>query len=57
MVLFTGTGGSCTNDSTYAVGQWLGKGPVFTVVDTPGFQYSDQAILKIEFYVCRLKVP
>ncbi len=37
-----GGGSSCTNDSTYAVGPWLGSGAQFTVVDTPGFQDSDE---------------
>ena len=34
-------GSSCTNDTSYAVGPWLGSGPEFTIVDTPGFQDSD----------------
>jgi len=28
---------SCTKETKYATGQWLGEGAVFTVVDTPGF--------------------
>ncbi len=38
-----GKGSPCTTETTYAVGQWLGQGSVFTVVDTPGFQDSEQA--------------
>jgi putative ribosome biogenesis GTPase RsgA len=29
-------GSSCTKETTFAVRPWLGSGPVFTVVDTPG---------------------
>lgn len=32
---------SCTKQTKYAVGQWLGEGQLFTVVDTPGFGDSD----------------
>ena len=32
---------SCTKDTKFAVGSWLGTGPAFTVVDTPGFGDSD----------------
>ena len=32
---------SCTKETTYAVGQWLGEGEMFTIVDTPGFGDSD----------------
>jgi len=33
---------SCTKETTYAVGNWLGgDGEIFTVVDTPGFGDSD----------------
>ena len=32
---------SCTKDTKYAVGKWLGNGVEFTVVDTPGFGDSD----------------
>jgi len=32
---------SCTKETTYAVGPWLGDGADFTVVDTPGFNDSD----------------
>ena len=32
---------SCTKNTKYAVGQWLGVGQPFTVVDTPGFGDSD----------------
>lgn len=34
-------GDSCTKTTSYAVGQWLGDGQQFTVVDTPGFGDSD----------------
>ena len=33
---------SCTKETRYAIGMWLGKGAQFTVVDTPGFGDSDQ---------------
>jgi len=33
---------SCTKNTNYAVGLWLGSGIEFTVVDTPGFGDSDQ---------------
>ena len=33
---------SCTKDTTYAVRPWLGRGEVFTLVDTPGFGDSDK---------------
>ncbi len=33
---------SCTKNTNYAVGLWLGSGLEFTVVDTPGFGDSDQ---------------
>ncbi len=33
-------GSSCTKETTYAVRPWLGSGPVFTVVDTPGSKFS-----------------
>ena len=29
-------GDSCTKETQYAVGNWIGKGQDFTVVDTPG---------------------
>ena len=32
---------SCTKETKYAVGQWLGNGDLFTIVDTPGFGDSD----------------
>jgi len=32
---------SCTKETTYGIGQWLGVGDSFTVVDTPGFGDSD----------------
>ena len=32
---------SCTKETNYAVGQWLGVGEMFTIVDTPGFGDSD----------------
>ena len=32
---------SCTKDTKFAVGSWLGTGSAFTVVDTPGFGDSD----------------
>jgi len=32
---------SCTKTTSYGVGQWLGTGPEFTVVDTPGFGDGD----------------
>jgi len=32
---------SCTKETTYAVGPWLGDGDNFTIVDTPGFGDSD----------------
>jgi len=32
---------SCTKTTTYRVGPWLGTGPEFTVVDTPGFGDGD----------------
>ena len=32
---------SCTKNTKYAVGQWLGDGDTFTIVDTPGFGDSD----------------
>ena len=32
---------SCTKETTFAVGQWLGVGDMLTVVDTPGFGDSD----------------
>ena len=32
---------SCTKNTKYAVGEWLGKGDAFTIVDTPGFGDSD----------------
>ena len=35
-------GGSCTNSTSYAVGSWVGNGTNFTIVDTPGFQDSDE---------------
>ncbi len=33
---------SCTKNTKYAVGHWLGSGVEYTVVDTPGFGDSDQ---------------
>jgi hypothetical protein len=41
--LIKGGGSSCTKETTYAVGPWVGTGANFTIVDTPGFQDSDQA--------------
>ena len=32
---------SCTKETKYATGKWLGTGSEFTVVDTPGFGDSD----------------
>ena len=32
---------SCTKETTYATGKWLGSGLNFTIVDTPGFGDSD----------------
>ena len=32
---------SCTKETTYGVGNWIGNGVEFTVVDTPGFGDSD----------------
>lgn len=32
---------SCTKETSYATGPWLGKGLEFTVIDTPGFGDSD----------------
>jgi len=32
---------SCTKETTYGTGPWLGSGQNFTVVDTPGFGDSD----------------
>ena len=32
---------SCTKNTKYAVGDWLGDGDTFTIVDTPGFGDSD----------------
>ena len=32
---------SCTKTTSYAVGNWLGTGDVFSVVDTPGFGDTD----------------
>ena len=32
---------SCTKETTYATGKWLGSGLDFTIVDTPGFGDSD----------------
>merc|ERR1711892_713229 len=32
---------SCTKDTTYGTGNWLGDGQNFTVVDSPGFNDSD----------------
>ena len=29
-------GDSCTKETKFAVGQWVGDGTAFTVVDTPG---------------------
>lgn len=43
MICFWTEGGvSCTNETSYAVGPWLGTGPEFTIVDTPGFQDTDE---------------
>jgi len=52
MALFTvcpNSMNSCTKEISYKTGQWLGKGPNLTVVDTPGFSDSDNqdgALLK-----------
>ena len=32
---------SCTKNTKYAIGNWLGDGENFTIVDTPGFGDSD----------------
>merc|ERR1711962_974728 len=32
---------SCTKNTSHAVGHWIGSGPEFTVIDTPGFGDSD----------------
>ena len=40
---------SCTKDTSFAVGPWLGAGPSFTVVDTPGFGDSDQEDSGLKF--------
>lgn len=32
---------SCTKETSFAAGHWLGDGQYFTVVDTPGFNDSD----------------
>jgi len=32
---------SCTKSTSHAVGQWIGSGPEFTVIDTPGFGDTD----------------
>merc|ERR1711962_877589 len=32
---------SCTKNTSHAVGQWIGSGPEFTVIDTPGFGDTD----------------
>jgi len=32
---------SCTKSTSHAVGQWIGSGSEFTVIDTPGFGDSD----------------
>ena len=32
---------SCTKETKYATGKWLGTGANFTIVDTPGFGDSD----------------
>ena len=34
-------GDSCTKETSYAEGCWLGEGSEFTIVDTPGFGDSD----------------
>ena len=36
---------SCTKNTKYAVGSWLGEGPDFTVVDTPDFGNSDTDLI------------
>ena len=38
-----GESDSCTKETSFAIGNWLGddNGPLFTVVDTPGFGDSD----------------
>ena len=33
-------GDSCTKETKFAVGQWVGDGAEFTVVDTPGNIYN-----------------
>ncbi len=41
-ICFIGAGDSCTKQTTYAVGNWLGQeGTAVTIVDTPGFGDSD----------------
>ena len=37
---------SKTKHTTFSTGQWLGKGAVVTVVDTPGFQVRSSCILR-----------
>lgn len=32
---------SCTKETTFAAGHWLGAGPMVTIVDTPGFGDTD----------------
>ena len=49
MYVRLGGGSSCTSETSYAVGKWLGSGIDFTVVDTPGFQDTDQA--KLSFLI------
>jgi hypothetical protein len=34
-------GDSCTKETKYAEGRWVGHGEMFTIVDTPGFGDSD----------------
>lgn len=31
-------GDSCTKETSYAVGSWVGEGARYTIVDTPGIQ-------------------
>ena len=55
MYVRLGGGSSCTSETSYAVGKWLGSGIDFTVVDTPGFQDTDQAKLSF-FNYCNVRI-
>ena len=46
---------SCTKETTYAVGNWVGKGPFFTIVDTPGNNFLQQILILIfSMPLCKL---